>query len=60
MERTRLQAFKELRTLLSEVLASAVQDEEVPDAFKSKANWDKLIAQTEQRLAEGWKNRRSC
>ena len=57
MERTRLQAFKELRTLLSEVLASAVQDEEVPDAFKSKANWDKLIAQTEQRLAEGWKQR---
>jgi hypothetical protein len=57
MERTRLQAFKELRALLSEVLASAVQDEEVPDAFKSKANWDKLIAQTEQRLAEGWKQR---
>jgi hypothetical protein len=57
MERTRLQAFKELRTLLSEVLASAVQDEEVPDAFKSKSNWDKLIAQTEQRLAEGWKQR---
>ena len=57
MERTRLQAFKELRSLLSEVLASAVQDEEVPDAFKSKSNWDKLIAQTEQRLAEGWKQR---
>ena len=57
MERTRLQAFKELRALLSEVLASAVQDEEVPEAFKSKSNWDKLIAQTEQRLAEGWKQR---
>lgn len=57
MERTRLQAFKELRSLLSEVLASAVADEEVPDAFKEKSNWDKLIAQTEQRLAEGWKQR---
>jgi hypothetical protein len=57
MVRTRLQAFKELRALLSEVLASAVQDEEVPEAFKSKSNWDKLIAQTEQRLAEGWKQR---
>ena len=43
--------------MLSEVLASAVADEEVPDAFKSKSNWDKLIAQTEQRLAEGWKQR---
>lgn len=57
MERTRLQAFKELRSLLSEVLASAVADEEVPEAFKEKSNWDKLIAQTEQRLAEGWKQR---
>ena len=57
MERTRLQAFKELRSLLSEVLASAVADEEVPDAFKEKSNWDKLISQTEQRLAEGWKQR---
>jgi hypothetical protein len=57
MERTRIQAFKELRTLLSEVLASAVEDEEVPDAFKSVGNWEKLIAQTEQRLAEGWRER---
>ncbi len=57
MERTRIQAFKELRTLLSEVLASAVADEEVPEAFKSVGNWEKLIAQTEQRLAEGWRDR---
>jgi hypothetical protein len=57
MERTRIQAFKELRTLLSEVLASAVEDEEVPEAFKSVGNWEKLIAQTEQRLAEGWRER---
>lgn len=57
IEQTRLQAFKELRNLLSEVLASAVADEQVPEAFKSKTNWDKLIAQTEQRLAEGWKQR---
>jgi hypothetical protein len=57
IEQTRLQAFKELRSLLSEVLASAVADEAVPEAFKSKTNWDKLIAQTEQRLAEGWKQR---
>ncbi|CAN5126184.1 hypothetical protein BH11PSE14_BH11PSE14_01060 [soil metagenome] len=57
MERTRIQAFKELRGLLSEVLASAVADEEVPEAFKSIGNWEKLITQTEQRLAEGWRER---
>ena len=57
MERTRIQAFKELRSLLSEVLASAVADKEVPDAFKSVVNWERLIAQTEQRLAEGWRER---
>ena len=57
MERTRIQAFKELRTLLSEVLASAVADEQVPDAFKSVGNWERLIAQTEQRLADGWRER---
>jgi hypothetical protein len=57
MERTRIQAFKELRSLLSEVLASAVAGEDVPEAFKSVGNWERLIAQTEQRLADGWKER---
>lgn len=57
IEKTKLQAFKELRTLLSEVLASAVADDEVPEAFKSTANWEKLIAQTENRLAEAWRHR---
>ncbi len=57
MEKTRLQAFKELRSLLSEVLSTAVADEEVPEAFKDTANWEKLIAQTEHRLAEGWRLR---
>ncbi len=57
IERTRLQAFKELRGLLSEVLASAVADQEVPAAFKSIGNWEKLITQTEQRLADGWRER---
>ena len=57
MERTRIQAFKELRVLLSEVLASAVEDDEVPDAFKSASNWERLIAQTENRLADGWRQR---
>jgi hypothetical protein len=57
MERTRIQAFKELRSLLSEVLASAVADEQVPEAFKSVGNWERLIAQTEQRLEQGWKQR---
>ena len=53
MEKTRLQAFKELRSLLSEVLTTAVADEEVPEAFKDSSNWEKLISQTEHRLAEG-------
>ena len=57
VERTRLQAFKELRGLLSEVLASAVAGEDVPEAFKSVNNWEKLISQTEQRLEEGWRER---
>ncbi|MBP8081158.1 MAG: DUF1631 family protein, partial [Arenimonas sp.] len=57
IEKTKVQAFKELRTLLSEVLASAVADDEVPEAFKSTANWEKLIAQTENRLAEAWRHR---
>ena len=57
IEKTKLQAFKELRALLSEVLASAVADDEVPEAFKSLANWEKLIAQTENRLAEAWRHR---
>ncbi|MCX7042551.1 MAG: hypothetical protein NT117_07665, partial [Gammaproteobacteria bacterium] len=57
MEKTRLQAFKELRSLLSEVLTTAVADEEVPEAFKDTSNWEKLIAQTENRLAEGWRLR---
>ena len=57
MEKTRLQAFKELRSLLSEVLSTAVADEEVPEAFKDSANWEKLISQTEHRLSEGWRLR---
>ena len=57
MEKTRLQAFKELRSLLSEVLSTAVADEAVPEAFKDSSNWEKLIAQTEHRLAEGWRLR---
>ncbi|MBC7656745.1 MAG: DUF1631 family protein, partial [Frankiaceae bacterium] len=57
MEKTRLQAFKELRSLLSEVLTTAVADEEVPEAFKDSSNWEKLISQTEHRLAEGWRLR---
>ena len=57
MENTRLQAFKELRSLLSEVLSTAVADEQVPEAFKDSSNWEKLIAQTEHRLAEGWRLR---
>ena len=57
MEKTRLQAFKELRSLLSEVLTTAVADEEVPQAFKDSSNWEKLISQTEHRLAEGWRLR---
>lgn len=57
LEKTRLQAFKELRSLLSEVLSTAVADEAVPEAFKDTSNWEKLIAQTEHRLAEGWRLR---
>lgn len=57
IEKTKLQAFKELRTLLSEVLASAVANDDVPEAFKSVLNWEKLIAQTETRLAEAWRHR---
>lgn len=57
MEKTRLQAFKELRSLLSEVLTTAVADEAVPEAFKDTSNWEKLISQTEHRLSEGWRLR---
>ena len=57
MEKTRAQALKELRALLSEVLSTAVSSTEVPDAFKSVHNWERLIAQTETRFAEAWRQR---
>lgn len=57
MEKTRVQALKELRALLSEVLSTAVSSSEVPDAFKSVRNWERLIAQTETRFAEAWRQR---
>src|SRR3990167_7775769 len=57
MEKTRLQAFKQLRSLLSEVLTTAVAVQEEPEAFKDTSNWEKLIAQPEQSLAEGWRLR---
>lgn len=57
MEKTRAQALKELRSLLSEVLSTAVASADVPEAFKSVRNWDRLIAQTETRFAEAWRQR---
>jgi hypothetical protein len=57
MERTRAQALRELRSLLSEVLSTATADEEVPAAFKNPRNWEFLIARTEARLQEAWKKR---
>jgi hypothetical protein len=57
MERTRAQALRELRSLLSEVLSTATADEEVPAAFKNPRNWEFLIARTESRLQEAWKKR---
>jgi hypothetical protein len=57
MERTRVQALRELRSLLSEVLSTAAADEQVPDAFKNMRNWEFLITRTEARLADSWKKR---
>jgi hypothetical protein len=57
MERTRAQALRELRSLLSEVLSTAASDEQVPAAFKNPRNWEFLITRTESRLAEAWKKR---
>ena len=57
MEKTRAQALKELRSLLSEVLSTAVASADVPEAFKSVHNWDRLIAQTETRFVEAWRQR---
>lgn len=57
MDKTRAQALKELRGLLSEVLSTAVASDDVPEAFKSVRNWDRLIAQTETRFSEAWRQR---
>jgi len=57
MERTRVQALRELRNLLSEVLSTAAADEHVPDAFKNMRNWEFLINRTEARLSDAWKKR---
>ena len=57
MERTRAQALRELRSLLSEVLSTAASDEQVPEAFKNPRNWEFLITRTESRLSEAWKKR---
>ena len=57
MEKTRAKALKELRGLLSEVLSTAVSSDEVPGAFKNVSNWERLIAQTETRFAEAWRQR---
>jgi hypothetical protein len=57
LEKTRAQALKELRGLLSEVLATAVASKDVPDAFRSVRNWERLIALTESRFADAWKQR---
>jgi hypothetical protein len=57
MERTRTQALRELRNLLSEVLSTAAADEQVPEAFKNPRNWEFLITRTEARLSEAWKKR---
>ena len=57
MERTRTQALRELRNLLSEVLATAAKEEQVPDAFKNMRNWEFLISRTEARLSDAWKKR---
>jgi hypothetical protein len=57
MERTRAQALRELRNLLSEVLSTAASDKDVPAAFKNSRNWEFLIARTEARLNEAWKKR---
>jgi hypothetical protein len=57
MERTRVQALRELRSLLSEVLSTAASDEQVPEAFKNPRNWEFLITRTESRLSEAWKKR---
>jgi len=57
MERTRAQALRELRSLLSEVLSTAAADEQVPAAFKNPRNWEFLISRTESRLQEAWKKR---
>ena len=57
MERTRAQALRELRSLLSEVLSTAASDEQVPAAFKNPRNWEFLITRTESRLQEAWKKR---
>jgi len=57
MERTRVQALRELRNLLSEVLSTAAKDEQVPDAFKNMRNWEFLITRTEARLSDAWKKR---
>jgi len=57
MERTRAQALRELRNLLSEVLSTAASDEQVPAAFKNPRNWEFLITRTESRLSEAWKKR---
>jgi hypothetical protein len=57
MERTRAQALRELRNLLSEVLSTAASDEQVPAAFKNPRNWEFLITRTEARLSEAWKKR---
>ena len=57
MERTRAQALRELRSLLSEVLSTAASDEQVPAAFKNPRNWEFLITRTEARLADAWKKR---
>jgi hypothetical protein len=57
MERTRAQALRELRNLLSEVLSTAAADKDVPAAFKNARNWEFLITRTESRLNEAWKKR---
>jgi hypothetical protein len=57
MERTRVQALRELRSLLSEVLSTAAADEQVPAAFKNMRNWEFLITRTEARLTDTWKQR---
>jgi hypothetical protein len=57
MERTRVQALRELRNLLSEVLSTAAADEQVPEAFKNMRNWEFLISRTEARLSDAWEKR---